>query len=185
MLYAADVVHGGLRDRLFVSLDHDEPQEALWWLSVHGIYREPGEDAAATLQLLERPADADVVEPKGEEVAERLLHPKYHLPCHCFAYVGSASDPHTWHLPYVCADGTIDARRLPKAVQAILSNYRGATVSSVPEQAIPDVLVRLARAAASLGKMPQQTPTAAPAYVQLAAALDQLGRLGEVDGGLA
>ena len=40
MLYAADIVHGGTKDRLYVSLDGAAPPEALWWLSVHGIYRE-------------------------------------------------------------------------------------------------------------------------------------------------
>jgi len=39
MLYAADVAHGGLRDRLYVNLDVSEPPLQLWWLSVHGIYR--------------------------------------------------------------------------------------------------------------------------------------------------
>ena len=38
-------------------------------------------------------------------------------------------------------------KRLPKAIEAILSNYRGARVSSVLEKAIPDVLRRLAEAA--------------------------------------
>ncbi len=37
-------------------------------------------------------------------------------------------------------------RRLPKAIQAILSNYRGAHVTSIPENAIPDVLHRLPQA---------------------------------------
>ena len=41
MLYAADVVHGGLRDRVYVALDGSEAPEDLWWLSVHGIYRAP------------------------------------------------------------------------------------------------------------------------------------------------
>jgi hypothetical protein len=33
MLYAADVEHGGLRDRLFVHLDAADPPLELWWLS--------------------------------------------------------------------------------------------------------------------------------------------------------
>jgi hypothetical protein len=175
MFYAAEVSHGGLRDRVFCSLDHPEPQEALWWLSVDGIYRELSAPGKAALRLL---PEAPVAEPALEGgPADRLVHPKYRLPADCFAYVGNAADPRTWHLPYLNADGTVDARRLPKAVQAILSNYRGAHLSSVPEPDIPDVLVRLACAAGSLGKLPDQTPEPAAAYVKLAAALEQLGRL--------
>ena len=76
-------------------------------------------------------------------------------------------------------DGSIDGRRLPKAIEAILSNYRGAHVTSVPATAIPDVLVCLGRAAHAMGRMPSQMAEPAPAYVALAHALDQLGRLTE------
>ena len=72
-------------------------------------------------------------------------------------------------------DGSIDVKRLPKAIQAILSNYRGASVSSVPEKAIPDVLQRLAEAAEQLGKMPHQGETA-DVYEKLAQVLEQLER---------
>jgi hypothetical protein len=98
----------------------------------------------------------------------------------CFAYVGHASDPHTWSLPFCLDSGAIDGSRLPKAIQAILSNYRGTKVSKIPEGAVPDVLVRLGKAAAGLGKMPFQCRQTAEAYEQLEAALDQLGRLAEV-----
>jgi hypothetical protein len=108
-----------------------------------------------------------------------LVHPKYHLPAQCFAYIGSAADPKTWHLPYLLADGTPDLARLPKAIQAILSNYRGAHVSSVPETAIPEVLVTLARTAHQLGKLPANGPDTARAYMQLQEALEQLDRLAE------
>lgn len=57
--------------------------------------------------------------PSGE-----LLHHKYLLPASCFAYIGTANLPATWKLPYLQADGTPDLKRLPKAIQAILSNYR-------------------------------------------------------------
>jgi len=178
MLYAADVKANGLSPRVFCPLEHSEPQETLWWLSVHGIYRDRAEPADAILHLLPETTVAE--RPHDDEASDQLLHPKYGLPARCFGYVGNAADPHSWHLPYLNADGTIDARRLPKAVQAILSNYRGARVSSVPEGDIPDVLVRLACAAGSLGKLPQQTAEAAPAYVALIEALDQLGRLDDV-----
>jgi hypothetical protein len=181
MLYAADVAHGGLCDRVFARLDLAEPDETLWWLSVHGIYRPRDDTAGAAPRLLPEPL-ASVGEPRGESPCdEALLHPKYDIPSRCFAYVGRADAPHTWKLPYLLADGTIDHKRLPKAVQAILSNYRGAKVGGIPEVDIPDVLVRLARAAAAEGKMPGQTGEPAPVYVQLAEALEQVGRLGEVD----
>ena len=156
MLYAADVTEAGLRDRVFVSLAADAPHADLWWISLNGIYR----------------PRVDLVGGPG-----LLPHPKYRIPARCFAYVGDPAQPHTWHLPYQLADGEIDTRRLPKAIDAILSNYRGAHVSAIPERAIPDVLVTLARAAWALGRMPGQVPAPTPAYVAIARALDQRGRL--------
>jgi hypothetical protein len=61
----------------------------------------------------------------------------------------------------------------------ILSNYRGAHVSSLPKEAIPEVLVTLARSAHALGKLPASGPGAARAYLQLQQALDQLGQLAD------
>jgi hypothetical protein len=178
MLYAADIEHGGLRDRVFVSLESSDAPESLWWLSEHGIYR-PCEQAEGTkLILISEPG---VEEPQVVPATnEPLLHHKYKIPARCFAYVGDASNPATWKLPYRLADGSVDLKRLPKAIQAILSNYRGANVSSVPEADIPDVLVRLACAATSLGRMPHQSGDPAAIYVQLAEVLKQLDRLDEV-----
>ena len=154
LLYAAQLLHGGLGDRVFVSLESAQPDAQLWWLSVHGIYRPRWSAEEAALKLLpEREAEACAL---AEPASDALLHPKYKLPAECFAYVASAAKPATWKLPYRLEDGSIDLRRLPKAVQAILSNYRGVKVSGIPEKDIPDVLVRLACAAASLGKMPGQ-----------------------------
>ena len=142
MLYAADIEHGGLRDRVFSSLDADQPDDLRWWLSVHGIYRAPECFAGSSrLPLPEVATDAGVSQPCGED---QHLHPKYRIPARCFAYVGDPADSATWKLPYRLADGREDVKRLPKAIQAILSNYRGAKVSSVPEKDIPDVLVPLA-----------------------------------------
>jgi hypothetical protein len=62
----------------------------------------------------------------------------------------------------------------------IISNYRGAKVSGIPERNIPDVLVRLARSASSVGKMPHQSQTPAPVCCQLAEILDQLDRQDEI-----
>jgi hypothetical protein len=175
MLYAADIEHGALRDRLFVKLDRPEPPMTLWWLSVHGIYRarEGTEDRAL---VKESPVAAPpAIAPNG--LAE-LLHPKYKLPARCFAYVGSAADPHTWKLPHLDASGAVDERRLPKAIQAVLSNYRGVKVGGIPEPAIPDVLTKLEQAAQRLGRMPAQGGAVAAVYMQLAEALSQIRRPG-------
>lgn len=177
MLYAADMWHGGLRDRVFVSLQQQDPPEELWWLSVHGIYRSM-EPADAELRILPAEPAETPLAPSPPDQA--VLHPKYKISAHCFAYVGNAGDFNTWKLPYRVADGSVDSKRLPKAIQCIISNYRGAMVSGIPEQDIPEVLVRLARAAVSLGKMPHQSASGAPVYSQLAGVLDQLGRLDEV-----
>lgn len=172
MIYARDLVPGGYRDRVFARLDQPEVPLDLWWLSKDGIYR-PREDTAALLPSGQIPIPA---------TSDQLRHHKYDLPAPCFAYVGDVADTRTWHLPYLLADGTPDRARLPKAIQAILSNYRGEHVSSVPEAAIPEVLVTLARTARDMGKLPVTGPDAPRAYVRLQAALDQLGRLAEVVG---
>jgi hypothetical protein len=39
MFYAASIEGGGLRDRVFASLESKEPHSDLWWLSEHGVYR--------------------------------------------------------------------------------------------------------------------------------------------------
>lgn len=176
MMYARDQVPGGHRDRVFARLDQPEPSSDLWWLSTDGIYRPRQDPSGAVLRLLPpAPASAAGLAAAGTAVA----HPKYRLPAACFAYAGDASDPGTWSLPYLLADGTPDPARLPKAIQAILSNYRGTHLTAVPEAAIPEVLVTLARAAASLGKLPAATGSART-YAQLQQTLDQLGRLSEV-----
>jgi hypothetical protein len=181
MLYAADIRHGGIEDRVFVSLESPEPPDALWWLSVHGIYRDRVAAGDAALRLL---PDTPVPDAQlASEGGAGLLHPKYHLPAHCFAYVGNAGDPHTWHLPYLRKDRTPDSKRLPKAIQAVISNYRGAKVSSIPEQHIPAVLFRLASAAVREGKMPFQGGRTSETYEHLEAILDQLERLEDLKRG--
>ena len=174
MLYAADIADGGLRDRLFVSLAENEPPLDLWWMAVQGIWREREFNQRARLRILpEEPVEADRELPTAN-APESLLHPKYHLPAQCFGYVGDYSKPHSWKLPYLLADGGVDAKRLPKAIQAILSNYRGVKVSGIPEEAIPAVLQRLANAARQGGHMPPEACNPAPIYRQLAEALEQL-----------
>jgi hypothetical protein len=174
LLYARDLIPGGHLDRVFVRLDVSEAPVDLWWLSTDGIYRSR-DTSGPRLSLL--PPATDGVPESGDDAQAILVHPKYRLPAGCFAYVGDAGDPKTWHLPYLLADSTPDRARLPKAIQAILSNYRGTHLSSVPEAAIPEVLVTLARTAHRLGKLPATGTGAARSYVQLQQTLEQLGRL--------
>jgi hypothetical protein len=169
---------GGLKDRLFVSLLGPEPLDDLWWLSVHGIYRPIPADHPATVHNLPECDDQPSVAPGSGDAS--LLHPKYKISARCFAYVGDANHPGTWKLPYRLADGSVDLKRLPKAIQCIISNYRGAKVSGIPEKDIPDVLVRLGKAAVAVGKMPHQSPEPSQAYCQLADVLAQLGKQDEV-----
>lgn len=80
-------------------------------------------------------------------------------------------------MPYRLADGTPDVKRLPAAIQAVLTGYRGRKVSGIPDDRVADVLSNLGHAAAQAGKMPFQDPKAAAVYRQLQSALEQLGRL--------
>jgi hypothetical protein len=174
MLYAADLVPGGgVNDRVLAALDTSAPPADLWWISVHGIYR-PAPTAATDLAWPSASAP-----PVTGSASEDLRDRKYHLPSRCFAYVGTAADAGTWKLPYLLDDGTPDTKRLPKAIQSILSNYRGAK-ATIPREAVPDVMVRLATAAATLRKLPCQCAEAAPAYAQAHHALRQFGRLADV-----
>lgn len=175
MLYAADLAHGGTRDRVFVPLAAEEPPTDLWWLSVQGIYRPREVPQGAALQMLpSRPVVPATAVDSVLANDEALLHPKYNLPARCFAYVGNHADTRTWKLPYLMEDGSIDAKRLPKAVQSILTNYRGARVRGIPEQSIPDVITRLARAAARAGHLPPHLSNSAQVYHRLAEVLEQL-----------
>lgn len=165
VLEAYDLVPAGLRRRAVVHLADPEPQLDLWWLSTRGIYRVP--DAEPVI---------DVPSDEGS-----ILHPRYQLPARCFAYVGHAERPVTWKLPYLKLDGSVDERRLPKAIQAVLRDYRGEHVR-IPEDHVPHVLVHLAVAAVQHRRMPHQDPTPAEVYVALLAALVQLGRVADVPG---
>jgi len=175
MLYAANIENGGLRDRVFVSLAAEEPQLDLWWLSLHGIER-PREipHGALAQQLSTEPVVPTNAADAGAADGDGLLHPKYRLPARCFAYVGNYADTGTWKLPYLKEDGTIDAKRLPKAVQCILTNYRGSRVRGIPEQSIRDVVTRLANAATRAGHLPPDISNSAQVYLRLAEALEQL-----------
>ena len=178
MLYAADIQHGGVRDRVFVSLEQPDPPADLWWVSVHGIYRPRLEAVPAAMRILpQEPAQPPA---QVDSPPEAPLHPKYRIPAYCFAYVGNANDCTTWRLPYRLADGAVDLKRLPKAIRSIVSNYRGTKVGGIPEGDVPEILVRLAQAAASVGRMPSQSGCTAAVYRQLADVLEQLGKMQQV-----
>lgn len=176
MLYAADLVNGCFKDRVFVSLCGAQPELDLWWLSMQGIWRdrELTLGAGGMRLLCEEPLEHSPNAASADGMCT-LLHPKYKLPAHCFGYIGSALRPQTWKLPYLLADGTVDLKRLPKAVQSILSNYRGTRVQGIPEEAIPTVLTRLAWAARRTGHLGPEVVRPADVYKQLAVALEQLG----------
>lgn len=130
-LYAADIEAGTPKDRVLIDLTSANAPPGLWWLSVHGIYRVCDEPASwPVMPKLE-------AEPLRDDADTDLLHPKYKLPAMCFAYVGDANGPRTSRLPYRTADRSIDAKRLPKAIQALLSNYRGAKVTGIPSPPFP------------------------------------------------
>lgn len=179
LFYAVDLINGGLRNRARLQLDATDFSPDAWWLSVDGIYR-------PATALAERSATQVAAATSCEMLvaqlpaSEALLHPQYKVPAECFAYVGNASRTATWKLPYRLADGSIDEKRLPGAIRAVLSNYRGTHVKTIPESAIGDVLVRLGRAAAEIRKLPGQTPEPLPSYQQLYDALHQMQRLGEL-----
>ena len=176
MLYARDHIAGGHRDRVFVGLDQADARLDLRWLSTDGIYRPRGP--------LRRPPASPAPRPRLHPAAQQL----------CSSRSGSPEVPaarrvlrlrrqrrrHQNLAPALPARRRHpDLARLPKAIQAILSNYRGAHVSSISEAAIPEVLVTLARTARMLGKLPATGPGAPRAYAQLQEALDQLGRLAD------
>ncbi len=176
MLYAADIAAGGtMSDRALAALDTNTPPEGLWWISVHGIYR-PCPTVTGDLAW---PA-ADTATPAHPGDMEGLRDHKYHLPSQCFGYVGDPANAETWKLPYLLETGSPDTKRLPKAIQSLYSNYRGAQVKAIPREAVPDVLVRLAIAAATLRKLPCQCAAPSPAYMQAHQALEQFGRLADV-----
>src|SRR5262249_60737549 len=129
------------------------PADALSWLRTRGIHRTPPPQG----RTIGNPDLAD----------DSVLHPRYRLPARCFGYVGDPVRPATWKLPYLLADGTVDARRLPKAIGAVIRDYRSQQVKGLSEEHTGQVLVTLAGAAVRTGRMPHQDPTPAEIYVAL------------------
>lgn len=179
IFYAADIVNGGLRDRVRLQLDRQTFSCNSWWVSVEGIYRSP-ECIDEDVEMPVSECQPTLITLPDGETFQGLIHPKYKVPATCFAYVGDACKTSTWKLPHRFADGRVDEKRLCGAIRAVTSNYRGVRVKTIPEKALPDVLVRLGKAAAEIGKLPGQNPSPQQSYQQLYDALKQLDRLGEV-----
>ena len=172
ILYAANVIDNNLQDRVYIDLNKSSPQLDLWWLSVHGIYREYTLDSKP-LQNRVITVDYDISDKINNN---QKLHPKYKRPYNCFAYVGDINKTSTWKLPYLLINKRVDTKRLPKAIQTILTNYRGKKVSSsnIPEREMPNILKKLGSAASSIGLMPNQNIKTSEIYYQLQNALDQI-----------
>jgi hypothetical protein len=164
---AYDLMPDGCRLRAAAHLAAPEPAEDLWWLSTRGIYRTP--PSAVTVG-------------NGDLADDDRLHPKYGLPVRCFAHVGDPTHPSTWKLPYLLADGSVDAKRLPKAIGAIIRDYRGEHVKGLSPEHSRQALVLLAAAAVRTGRMPHQDPTPAKVYIALLQHLNEIGRVGDVPG---
>jgi hypothetical protein len=177
IFYAADIIGGGLQHRVMVNLGRNEPPESLWWISVHGVYRPFEGTVAMDAVVTDDPTAAQM---PGQSDNSALLHPKYKLPAHCFAWVGNADKPGTWKLPHLKADGTIDEKRLPKAIQCLLSNFRGVKVKHIPESDVSRVLLRLARSAKSANLLPPESIHPAPVYQQLVMVLEQNNLLSQL-----
>lgn len=184
IFYAADRLPRDVRNfrpRVCVDLTALEPSDDLWWVSVDGIDRDRPDPESAGLHLLGRPLmrDDDLSESPGD--ADEPLHPKYGIPARCFAYVPSLENPKTWSLPYRRIDGSVDTRRLPGAINAVVRRYRGTELTKVPEADVAGVLVRLGTAAVEIGKLTAEMPcTSSNTYDLLGAALHQVGKFDEV-----
>ena len=179
LFYAVDIKNGGLIDRATLYLDSSTASKTLYWMSLDGIYR-PIEKFDDEQQIIGKRITVAISESNNTNIDTKIIHPKYKVPASCFAYVGNPLKTSTWKLPCWLIDGGTDEKRLPGAIRVVLTNYRGAHNKSIPEEAIPDVLVRLGKAAWHAGKMPGQTNKPIESYQVLHDALYQLGRLEEI-----
>ncbi len=173
LLFATNIENGVWTPRLGISLSTPEPPcDELWWLSRDGIHRSHviTHEQFFPSRLVQFTSTEDMDDPDNADI----LHPKYRIPARCFAYVGNPNRTSTWSLPYLLSDGSVDQKRLPKAIGALITNYRGTKVKSIPDEAMPEVFRRLAIAAETAGKMPQPGVHTAEVYEQLAMIIAQL-----------
>ena len=181
IFYVAEVVEGGLKERVVINLDSNKPNPDVFWVSREGIYRTVEKLSEDTVEIGNAPKNTKELDNQDEDMSEELLHPKYKIPARCFAYRGDPLNPNTWKLPCRKIDGTPDTGRLSGAIGALISNYRGAHVT-IPEEAVPDALLRLGRSAWDAGKMPEQTRNPADTYREIEKYLNQLGLMDKIRG---
>lgn len=127
-----------------VNIEADEPPGNLFYFTHYGLFCHPTEE------LLTLPYDAD------EDAELKKTHHGVKLHYSCFAHVGDIRDKGTWRAPYRNPDGSVDVKRLPHAVNYLLSpsGHRGKQASRqrIPEAATPLVALRLAKAYKEIGK---------------------------------
>lgn len=174
-LYVLNVEGGSTTPRLFISLENEKPHPDLYYISVNGIDKKKNIDIRFKDNKKE-----NLIKDIEKEINDALLNTQYKLPARCFAYIGDPNKPSTWKLPYLLEDGSVNVKRLPGAVQCVVTNFRGLQVKTIPEKDIPNVILKLAKATKSVGKLDPKNPKMADCYRQLYNAVVQLGYLDKV-----
>ncbi len=175
-LYMLNVKGGLTEPRIFISLDEDLPHEDLYYISVNGVDKEKNINIDFKNSKKEVLGKYDSTDTNSDE----LLNKQYKLPARCFAYVGDPNNPYTWKLPYLSLDGSVNVARLPGAIGCVVTNFRGLQVKTIPEKEIPQVIIKLAKATKSVGKLNPDNPKMANCYKQLYNAVDQMGGLDKI-----
>ncbi|WP_026961026.1 hypothetical protein [Alicyclobacillus herbarius] len=131
--------------KILVPIHDSEPADDVFYFTHYGLSKVP----KAVQRTIEH--SVETIDPK--------LYKSHHgtkLPYKSFAYIGDLRDKKTWKLPYLLEDGkTVDTGRIDKAVSYIWGQggYRGAkSKGRLPEEALPDVAKKLARAYQQLGR---------------------------------
>ena len=174
-LYILNVKGGLIEPRIFISLDTETPNEDLYYISVNGIDKKKNIDID-----LKNNQKESLIKDTEKVINNELLNTQYNLPARCFAYIGNPNKPTTWKLPYLLEDGSVNIKRLPGAVQCVVTNFRGLQVKTIPEKDIPSVLLKLGKAAKSVGKLDPENPKMANCYKQLYNAVVQLNILNKI-----
>ena len=174
-LYVLNVEGGSTTPRIFISLDDNIPHPDLYYVSVNGIDKKKNIDIRFKDNKKE-----NLIKDTEKEINNELLNTQYKLPARCFAYIGDPNKPSTWKLPYLLEDGSVNVKRLPGAVGCVVTNFRGLQVKTIPEKDIPNILLKLAKAAKSAGKLDPKNPKMADCYRQLYNAVVQLGYLDRI-----
>jgi hypothetical protein len=174
-LYVLNVDGGSITPRIFIHLDAEEPHEDLYYISVNGVDKNKN----INIDFKDNKKE-NLIKDLEQEINDELLNPQYKLPSWCFAYVGDPNKSTTWKLPYLLLDGSVNIKRLPSAVCCVVTNHRGVQVKGIPEKDIPNVILKLAKAAKSVGKLDPENPKMANCYRQLYNAIVQFGYLDKI-----